>query len=208
MLRVAPLCASKGFRAGVAARPARAAWAGEQVVMRVLARCLLASLAVAMAGPAAAQNAHWFCAVKPPSFAATAANRLSCAEFDRLHAAHDIVYQRRDPRSRSCDLRYTIPAARGDGSFTQRCEVRCQSHRDFVGHDWIACPVATDRQRPGARTTGLGSCRDGVVCFKALNFGNEAESCGSFHRQGGSYAYVWVSGVRSCLEGDVGFVPK
>jgi hypothetical protein len=80
--------------------------------------------------------------------------------------------------------------------------------RAFVGHDWIPCPVATDRRRPGARTTGLGSCSNGVVCFKALNFGGEAESCGSFHRQSALYAYVWASGARACLEGDVTFVPK
>lgn len=176
--------------------------------MRGLARCLLVPLASAAAGPAAAQNAHWFCAVKAPSFALTAENRLSCTEFDRLHGANAIVYQRRDPRSRSCEIRYTIPAARGDGSFTQLCEVRCSSHRDFVGHDWVPCPVATDRTRPGARTTGMGACRDGVICFKALNFGNEIESCGSFHRQGQSYAYLWTSGARACLEGDVSFVPK
>jgi hypothetical protein len=176
--------------------------------MRGLAWYLLLPLATVPLFPAAAQNAHWFCAVTAPSFAATPGNRLSCAEFDRLHTTHNIVYQRRDPRSRSCDLRYTIPASRGDGSFSHACEVRCQSHRDFVGHDWIKCPVATDRQRPGARTTGLGTCRDGIVCFKALNFGGEVESCGSFHRQGALYAYVWTSGARACLEGDVSFAPK
>lgn len=176
--------------------------------MRGLAWCLFVPLALAAAVPAAAQNAHAICAVTAPAFAPTAANRLSCTEFDRLHATHNIVYQRRNPMSRSCESRYTVPAARGDGSFTQLCEYRCRSHRDFVGHDWIACPVATDRERPGARTTGMGACRDGVVCFKALNFGNEVESCGSFHREGQNYAYLWVRGVRACLEGDVSFVPK
>src|SRR6185503_3485613 len=63
--------------------------------MRGLAQYLVLPLAIAIVGPAAGQNAHWFCAVTPPSFAASAENRLSCAEFDRLHAGHDIVYQRR-----------------------------------------------------------------------------------------------------------------
>jgi len=176
--------------------------------MRGVARSLLVPLAPAAAGPAMAQNAHWICAATAPAFTPTAENRLSCTEFDKLHATHNIVYQRRNPMTRSCESRYTVPAARGDGSFTQLCEYRCSSHRDFVGHDWITCPVATDRDRPGARTTGMGACRDGVICFKALNFGNEVESCGSFHRQGRHYAYLWTSGVRACIEGNVSFVPK
>ena len=144
-----------------------------------------------------AQSPLQICVVNPPSFATTAANRLDCQAIDALRARQTMIFQRQDRRRAQCELRYTVPPDRGDGSFVVLCEVRCLGQ-----HGWQACQG--NGEFPG-RTAGIGTCSDSVVCTRAIGIRAGAESCVSYHREGDRIALAWVRGGRSCAEGDVSF---
>jgi hypothetical protein len=153
-----------------------------------------------LSAAAGAQSPLQACAVGPPAFATTEANRLNCQAIDALRAKQALIFQRQHRQHAGCELRYTVPPDRGDGSFVVLCEVRCLGR-----HDWQACQ--SGGELPG-RTTGVGTCADGVVCTRALGIRAGGESCVSYHREGGRFAVAWVRGGRSCAEGDVAFVDR
>ena len=158
---------------------------------------LCAGLAPAAAN---AQSPLQACVVGPPSFAATSANRLTCQTIDALRAKQTLVFQRPARQRPGCEFRYSVPPDRGDGSFVVLCEVRCQGR-----HDWQVCQ--TGGELPG-RTTGVGTCSGDIVCTRAIGIRAGAESCVTYHREGDRYAIAWVSGGRTCAEGDVSFVDR
>ena len=173
--------------------------------MRILAMSSMLVALLPLAG-AAAEEPTPACASSTPSFATTAANRMSCEEIRKLRASTSaIVRIRRHAQRPNCELRLTRPTTdRGDGSFVQFCEVRCQAGTRSPAFDWRSC----SGDATSARTTGVGSCQNGIWCGSALGLGREAESCGTFHREGDRYAYVLIKGQSSCLEGDVTFAPR
>ena len=174
--------------------------------MRVPPMSVALVAVVAWCGAAAEESTTGDCRGGPPSFAATEANRVSCREIQDLRRSSSaVVMMRRHARRPNCEFRISRPTtARRDGSFVQFCEIRCQSSREFLGFDWRPC----SGEGSSGRTTGVGTCANGVWCGMALGLGREVEGCGAYHRHGDSYAYVWTSGRRSCLEGDVNFVPR
>jgi hypothetical protein len=113
------------------------------------------------------------CVVGAPSFAPTDANRLSCDALDAIRTKQTLVFQRPNRRHPNCEMRYTVPPDRGDGSFAVICEVRCMGL-----HGWHACQTSGDL--PG-RTTGVSTCSDGVVCTRALGIRAGGESCVTYH---------------------------
>lgn len=163
----------------------------------------IAAIIVVCLGPAAAvaQSPHEICVVNPPSFVPTDTNRVSCEELASIRAKKTLVIQRQVRRNPHCESRIFFPPDRGDGSFAMICEVRCAAQGSSPGHSWIPCTS-------GRRSTGVATCTGSIVCSRALDVREGGESCTSYHRQGNQYAVRWVSGGRSCAEGDVSFIDR
>lgn len=148
---------------------------------------LLAVIIAALPANAMAQEAVPRCAAGTPSFAITAANRVSCAEFQKIRAQGAALIMIRNHAERpNCEYRLTRPGtARGDGSFVQFCEIRCQARgRGGMGFDWRPCPA----DGPTGRTTGTATCTNGVWCGAALGNQRETGACVAVHRDGDRYA--------------------
>lgn len=168
---------------------------------------LLAFMIAVSPWNAAAQEPTPRCVAGTPSFAITEANRLSCAEFQKMRAQGATVIMIRPHGERpNCEYRLTRPGtARGDGSFVQFCEIRCQARgRGGMGFDWRPCPA----DGPTGRTTGTAVCKNGVWCGGVLGNQREAETCVAVHRDGDRYAYAFVSGRPGCLPGDLTIKPR
>src|SRR5262249_45880194 len=106
---------------------------------------------------APAQSPLETCVVSAPSFSPTEADRCGGESVDASRAKQALVFQRPNRRHPNCEMRYTVPPDRGDGSFAVICEVRCGGQG---GHSWIPCTAGV---LPG-RTTGVATCTGGVTC--------------------------------------------
>jgi hypothetical protein len=142
------------------------------------------------------------CIVKAPSFQPSPENQMKRAQVDALYHNQRLVFLRPSAQHPSCELRFTS-TGRGDGSVASTCQYRCIDHRGTKDYGpWQNCPEGS------ARDVGVAKWEGDTRCIRQLTVAGTQEACGSYHQLAGQYAFRWVKGRRTCMEGDFIVEPR